>query len=91
VQRSASDGQTSAVLGSVVELAARSGALVIAEGIEQAVQLAQVSSLGIEAGQGYFIGRPGPLEAPGPVAKHEPLASVGIAAWRQSMGLSSVS
>ncbi len=93
VQRSASEGQSSAVLGSVVELAARTGALVVAEGIEQAAQLAQLSALGIEAGQGYFIGRPGPLEvlAPAPASAPEPVATVGLADWRQSMGLTSVS
>lgn len=91
VQRSASDGQTSAVLGSVVELAARTGALVIAEGIEQAAQLAQLSALGIEAGQGFFIGRPGPLEVAAPTPMPEPVAATGLADWRQSMGLSAVS
>jgi diguanylate cyclase (GGDEF)-like protein len=88
VQRSASEGQSSAVLGSVVELAARTGALVIAEGIEHASQLAQLSALGIGAGQGYHLGRPGPLAAPAHVPD---LAVAGIAAWRQSIGLEAVS
>jgi diguanylate cyclase (GGDEF)-like protein len=87
VQRSASDGQSSAVLGSVVELATRTGALVIAEGVEHASQLAQLSALGIGAGQGYHLGRPGPLAEAGSTA--EPVA-VGVAAWRQSLGLPAV-
>jgi diguanylate cyclase (GGDEF)-like protein len=92
VQRSASEGQSSAVLGSVVELAARTGAVVVAEGIEQPAQLAQLSSLGIEAGQGFFIGRPGPLELVAPRRSSETAGAVGpMADWRQSMGLSSVS
>ncbi|MGH2418068.1 MAG: EAL domain-containing protein, partial [Candidatus Limnocylindria bacterium] len=92
VQRSASEGQSSAVIRSVVELAAQSGALVVAEGIEQAAQLAQLSSLGIEAGQGFFIGRPGPLELVAPARTAETAGAVGpMADWRQSMGLSSVS
>ena len=46
-------GQSSAVLGSVVEFAARTGALVIAEGIEHEAQLGAARRLGITAGQGY--------------------------------------
>jgi EAL domain-containing protein (putative c-di-GMP-specific phosphodiesterase class I) len=92
VQRSASEGQSSAVIGSVVDLAARTGALVVAEGIEVAAQLAQRSALGIEAGQGFFIGRPGPLEValPAQDSAPEPVVAVGMADWRHSMGLTSV-
>jgi diguanylate cyclase (GGDEF)-like protein len=88
VQRSASEAPSSAVLGSVVELAARTGALVVAEGIEHASQIAPLRALGIDAGQGYHLGRPGPLEPIGPPP--EPVA-VGVAAWRKEIGLSSVS
>jgi EAL domain-containing protein (putative c-di-GMP-specific phosphodiesterase class I) len=89
VQRSASEGPSSAVLGSVVELAARTGALVIAEGIEHEEQVAALRALGITAGQGYHLGRPGPLE---PAAAPLPRGpAVGVAGWRQSMGLPSVS
>ena len=92
VQRSASEGPSSAVLRSVVELATRTGALVVAEGIEQAAQLAQLSAIGIEAGQGFFIGRPGPLEVVAPPRTAAAAGAVGpMADWRQSMGLSSVS
>jgi diguanylate cyclase (GGDEF)-like protein len=88
VQRSASNGPSSAVLGSVVALASRMGALVIAEGIEQASQLPQLTELGIEAGQGFHLGRPGPIEAPTPIL--EPVA-VEMSAWRESLGLPSPS
>ena len=37
-------------------------ARIIAEGIETESQLATVRSLGIQLGQGYFLGRPGPIE-----------------------------
>jgi len=47
----------------VVAFAAETGAKVTAEGIESAAELACVKSLGIHYGQGYFLGRPGPLEA----------------------------
>jgi EAL domain-containing protein (putative c-di-GMP-specific phosphodiesterase class I) len=88
VQRSSTDGQSSAVLASVVEVATRTGALVIAEGIEHASQLAQLGALGIGAGQGYHLGRPAPLDTSGKTP--EPVAD-GVAAWRQSIGLRAVS
>jgi diguanylate cyclase (GGDEF)-like protein len=88
VQRSASSESSTAVLGSVVALASRMGALVIAEGIEQASQLPQLSELGIQAGQGFHLGRPGPIETAAPVL--EPVA-VEMSAWRESLGLPSAS
>ena len=91
VQRSAADGQSSAVVHSVVDLAARTGALVIAEGIEEQSQLVQVVALGITAGQGYLLGRPGPLPIRGQrAALVEPAPRDdlgGYAAWRESIGL----
>lgn len=85
VQRSGAEGPSNAVLGSVVELATRTGALVVAEGVEQARQVDALRALGIEAGQGYHLGRPAPLE----VLSRTP-APVGgaVAAWRRSIGLS---
>lgn len=41
--------------------ARRTGALVVAEGIETAEELAVLRSLGIDRGQGYLLGRPMPL------------------------------
>jgi diguanylate cyclase (GGDEF)-like protein len=86
VQRSASGGLSSAVLGSVVELAARTGALVIAEGVEHASQLPRLIEAGIAVGQGYHLGQPRPLA--NPALDGQPVAT-GVAAWRQSIGLSS--
>lgn len=89
VQRSEAGGLSGAVLASLVELAGRTGALVVAEGIEQPTQLAQLSAAGITAGQGFHLGRPGPIAALAmPVGDAAP---VGMAAWRQSIGLPSVS
>lgn len=88
VQLSASGGPSSAVLGSVVALASRMGALVIAEGIEQPSQMAQLGELGIDAGQGYHLGRPGPIEVAAPIL--EPV-EVGMSAWRESLGLPTAS
>jgi EAL domain-containing protein (putative c-di-GMP-specific phosphodiesterase class I) len=51
--------QSHAVLQAIQSLAAQWGASVVAEGIETAEQLAIVRQLGIAAGQGYLLGRPG--------------------------------
>jgi EAL domain-containing protein (putative c-di-GMP-specific phosphodiesterase class I) len=48
-----------AVVSSLQELAQRWGAWVIAEGVETAEQLELIRGLGISAGQGYLLGRPG--------------------------------
>lgn len=87
VQRSALEGPSAAVIGSVVELANRMGALVVAEGIEHASQLPSLHAFGVQAGQGHHLGRPGPIEDVVPEVQVE---AVGISAWRQSIGLSSV-
>jgi EAL domain-containing protein (putative c-di-GMP-specific phosphodiesterase class I) len=55
------------------------------------VQLDPLLRLGITAGQGFYLGRPGPLEQA--VQPVRPMANVpgealaGVAAWRQSIGL----
>ena len=38
------------------------GAQVVAEGIERKTELEQLRKLGVQFGQGYLLGRPGPLE-----------------------------
>jgi diguanylate cyclase (GGDEF)-like protein len=52
--------QTLSVLGSLVQMADRLGAMTIAEGVETPEQLRTIRELGITAGQGYLLGRPGP-------------------------------
>jgi EAL domain-containing protein (putative c-di-GMP-specific phosphodiesterase class I) len=59
VQR-AGDDKTHSVLRSIVEMADRLGATTIAEGVETSGQLRTARRLGITAGQGYLLGRPGP-------------------------------
>jgi len=88
VQSSAAGGLSSAVLGSVVALASRMSALVIAEGIEHESQVAQLVELGIEAGQGYHLGRPGDLLQAVPIVEEVPVA---MSAWRESLGLPAAS
>ena len=48
-----------AVLRALRDLAGRWGAFVVAEGIETREQLHLVRELGLSAGQGYLLGRPG--------------------------------
>jgi EAL domain-containing protein (putative c-di-GMP-specific phosphodiesterase class I) len=91
VHRSESERPSNAVLGSVVELASRTGALVVAEGIERSAQMAPLLRLGITAGQGFYLGRPGPLdqaiETVALTTAPAPEALAGVNAWRQSIGL----
>jgi diguanylate cyclase (GGDEF)-like protein len=102
VQRSATSAASSAVIESVVGLAARTGALVIGEGVEETAQLAKLGALGVHAAQGYLLGRPEPMPevvpaAPMPVlpaAAAEPLPAAAddelpssMSAWRRAIGL----
>jgi diguanylate cyclase (GGDEF)-like protein len=47
------------VVRSLMDLAARQGAVAIAEGLETAEQLRALRELGMTTGQGYLLGRPG--------------------------------
>jgi EAL domain-containing protein (putative c-di-GMP-specific phosphodiesterase class I) len=100
VQRSASSAASSAVVESVVSLAERTGAMVVAEGIEYPEQLDQLERLGVRIGQGFLLGRPGsmpgveldaaPAATPIRVAPMQPEpvpAAAAMSAWRQSIGL----
>jgi diguanylate cyclase (GGDEF)-like protein len=103
VWRSAADSPTSAVIESVVSFAARTGALVVGEGIEEASHVDQLLALGVTAGQGYLLGRPAslalgeeprrPLRQPhlAPLSGAVAMASgedvAPMAAWRASIGL----
>jgi EAL domain-containing protein (putative c-di-GMP-specific phosphodiesterase class I) len=59
VQEGAQRDSSQAVLRSLRDLAQRWGSFVIAEGLETREQLKIVRGLGIGAGQGYLLGRPG--------------------------------
>jgi diguanylate cyclase (GGDEF)-like protein len=59
VQDGAQHESSRAVLRSLMDLAARQGAIAIAEGLETAEQLRSLQQLGITTGQGYLLGRPG--------------------------------
>jgi diguanylate cyclase (GGDEF)-like protein len=57
------DGQSMAIVGSLVDMAQALGLEVVAEGVETADQLAELHRLGCDAVQGYLLARPGPPEA----------------------------
>ena len=50
------------LVGAVVTFAPEFGATVVAEGIETKGEFEALRELGVECGQGYFLGRPGPLD-----------------------------
>jgi diguanylate cyclase (GGDEF)-like protein len=56
-----------AIVHSVAHLAARLGMTATAEGVEDAAHLDQVRAAGCTEGQGWFFGRPQPVEALGPL------------------------
>jgi diguanylate cyclase (GGDEF)-like protein len=80
------------VLRSLVDLASRWGALVVAEGVETPAQLAMARDLRIDAVQGYLLARPGDrldiahvdvdalLRPPAPPPSDDPYARLGLEA-----------
>ncbi|MGY1682547.1 EAL domain-containing protein [Geodermatophilus sp. SYSU D01176] len=59
----ATDRVLSTLVGSLVTFAHGSGARVVAEGVETADDAAALRALGVDSGQGWHFGRPGPPEA----------------------------
>lgn len=51
-------GPEEAIASAIIALAKRLGLTTIGEGIETAAQLGQLSALGCDLGQGFFLGRP---------------------------------
>lgn len=67
VQSGAVLAPSRAVLRALIEMAARRGAITVAEGIETPIQLEAVRDLGIEVGQGFLLGMPSSQPDPGSV------------------------
>lgn len=61
VREVAADDRSRALAGGLVELARRSGAQMIAEGVETEVQRATLMAMQVPLGQGWLFGKPGPL------------------------------
>lgn len=57
------DASRRAMVAGVVAVASTTGATLVAEGIEETGQLDTLRDLGVSCGQGYLLGRPGPLPA----------------------------
>jgi len=76
-----------AVLRAIQELAARSHATVVAEGIETVEQLDVIRRLGISSGQGYLLAAPGPqpvverLDVAGLLASHQARRQALLDGW----------
>ena len=70
--------ETSAeILATLRDLATRRGAVVVAEGLETQQQLKLVLAAGIDAGQGYLLGRPGEATDAQPVDMQALLSAAG--------------
>ena len=67
VQGGVSHDPSHAILRALQGLAAQWNASVVAEGIETSEQLAVVRDLGMSAGQGYLLGRPGKAPTADPI------------------------
>jgi EAL domain-containing protein (putative c-di-GMP-specific phosphodiesterase class I) len=68
------------LIGGVISMAARLGLPTVVEGIETQAQLDRLRELGARVGQGYHLGRPGPLPAGSlPTCASSPSTAAGSA------------
>ncbi len=70
-----------ALVEAFVSFGSRIGALLLAEGIERRTDLAVLTALGVDLGQGYLIGKPA-----GVPAKPRSIETLQLAATRQAIG-----
>lgn len=68
----AEDRVRRALVSSLVEFARSSDVTVVAEGIETAEDAAACLELGVDLGQGWFYGRPGPASGLAPILTEDP-------------------
>jgi len=72
-------------LQSIRDIAAKTGAKVVAEGIELEADLAVIQNLGLDLGQGYLLGRPAPVPQPIPIpgflARERHAGAIGGSPW----------
>jgi diguanylate cyclase (GGDEF)-like protein len=75
------NGDIAAIVNAVNAEAGRSGARILAEGIETADHVAVARAMGATLGQGWHFGRPAPLPSPLPPAPVHPLQLTGHRAY----------
>ncbi|WP_410499400.1 EAL domain-containing protein [Chitinibacter sp. S2-10] len=63
VARMLDNPQDQAIVSAIIDMAAGFDATLVAEGIETAAQADHLRAIGCQHAQGYFFGRPAPLEA----------------------------
>jgi EAL domain-containing protein (putative c-di-GMP-specific phosphodiesterase class I)/FixJ family two-component response regulator len=67
------DHSKQALAAGLISFARKSGATIVAEGIQSATELNALVELGVGYGQGYFLGRPAPLPLPSkPIRRQSP-------------------
>lgn len=71
----ATDRVLATLVGSLVSFAHGCGARVVAEGVETGEDATALRALGVDHGQGWYFGRPGPPEALGLPAPRTPAAA----------------
>ncbi|SET74431.1 sensor domain-containing phosphodiesterase [Geodermatophilus poikilotrophus] len=71
----ATDRVLATLVGSLTTFAHGSGARVVAEGVETAEDATALRSLGVDHGQGWHFGRPGPPEALAPLVPRPAVAA----------------
>lgn len=72
--------QTAQVVNAVIAHAERTGALIVAEGIEREPHFARARSMGATLGQGWLLGHPAPLPRTRGAGSGRPLEPLAVAA-----------
>jgi EAL domain-containing protein (putative c-di-GMP-specific phosphodiesterase class I) len=72
----ATDRVLATLVGSLVTFAHGAGATVVAEGVETAEDATALRALGVDSGQGWHFGRPGPPEALAPPVPRPAVAAL---------------
>ncbi|WP_198377744.1 putative bifunctional diguanylate cyclase/phosphodiesterase [Neoroseomonas rubea] len=75
-----SSTRTERIVDAITRIAHGLGAKLVAEGVENAVQLARLREIGCDEGQGYLLGRPMAPEALSALARSQGLAAARVAA-----------
>jgi EAL domain-containing protein (putative c-di-GMP-specific phosphodiesterase class I) len=83
-----SDAARQGIVAGLVHFATTTGCELIAEGIDTEPQLAALRRLGIRYGQGYLLGRPGPLPEAVSAEPERPLVATRVRVRRSARSVS---